>query len=83
VNDQVFSDNTKSWSGDHCIDPELVPGVLFTNLTLSKEDAWIGDLAPTVLRLFDLTVPAYMDGSPLLNQSELEVLRNNEPKRIL
>jgi predicted AlkP superfamily phosphohydrolase/phosphomutase len=75
VNDRVFSDNTKSWSGDHCIDPQLVPGVLFTNLRLSKEDAWIGDLAPTILRLFDLAVPRYMDGSPLLSQSELEDLR--------
>ena len=23
---EVFSDNTKSWSGDHCVDPRLVPG---------------------------------------------------------
>ncbi|HUT83591.1 MAG TPA: alkaline phosphatase family protein [Thermodesulfobacteriota bacterium] len=75
VNDRVFSDNIKSWSGDHCIDPALVPGVLFTNLTMSKEEAWIGDLAPTILRLFDLKIPAYMDGSPLLNQSALETLR--------
>ena len=22
----VFDDNTKAWSGDHCIDPRLVPG---------------------------------------------------------
>ena len=26
-----FEDNTKKWSGDHIIDPELVPGVLFMN----------------------------------------------------
>jgi predicted AlkP superfamily phosphohydrolase/phosphomutase len=25
----IFSDNTKAWSGDHCIHPDLVPGVLF------------------------------------------------------
>jgi predicted AlkP superfamily phosphohydrolase/phosphomutase len=83
ANERIFSDNCKSWSGDHCIDPELVPGILFTNLTLSKKDAWIGDLAPTILRLFDLKVPAYMDGSPLLNQNELDDLRKSEPKRIL
>ena len=27
----VFSDNTKAWSGDHCIHPRLVPGILFSN----------------------------------------------------
>ena len=25
----VFSDNTKAWSGDHCVDPRLVPGRVF------------------------------------------------------
>src|SRR5262249_9290819 len=25
----LFSDNTKAWSGDHCVDPSVVPGVLF------------------------------------------------------
>lgn len=72
---RIFSDNLKSWSGDHCIDPSCVPGVLFTNFRFSREDAWIGDIAPTVLRLFDLKVPAYMDGKPLLNDQELEEVR--------
>ena len=27
----VFEDNLKPWSGDHCIDPRLVPGVFFCN----------------------------------------------------
>jgi len=75
VSDKVFSDNTKSWSGDHCIDPALVPGVLFSSVKLKKTEAWIGDLAPTILRLFDLKVPAYMDGKPLLSDAELEEFR--------
>ena len=29
--ESVFHDNTKAWSGDHCIDPSLIPGVLFCN----------------------------------------------------
>src|SRR5581483_72905 len=28
VSDQIFEDNVKAWSGDHCVDPRLVPGVL-------------------------------------------------------
>ena len=72
---KIFSDNLKSWSGDHCIDPSCVPGVLFTNFRFSREDAWIGDIAPTLLRLFDLQVPSYMDGKPLLNDAELGALK--------
>ena len=30
VPDLLVEDNTRKWSGDHCIEPSLVPGVLFT-----------------------------------------------------
>ncbi len=63
--DRVFHDNTKAWSGDHCIDPQLVPGVLFCNRLIAEEKPHIADLAPTVLELFGLRPPQYMDGRPL------------------
>ncbi len=31
VTAQVIEDNPKAWSGDHCVDPVLVPGVLFSS----------------------------------------------------
>ena len=62
----VFSDNTKAWSGDHCIHPALVPGVLFSNWNLNGNDAKIIDLAPTALDLLGVETPAYMDGKSLL-----------------
>ena len=31
IGPNVFEDNDKAWSGDHCVDPLLVPGVLFSN----------------------------------------------------
>ncbi|MAF64868.1 MAG: nucleotide pyrophosphatase [Planctomycetes bacterium] len=61
----VFSDNTKSWSGDHCVDPRLVPGVFWCNRPIDKADPELLDLAPTVLDLFGVEIPAYMQGSPL------------------
>ena len=64
--ERVFSDNVKAWSGDHCIHPDLVPGVLFSNRKLSTEDPSIVDLAPTTLELFGIRKPAYMDGKSLL-----------------
>ncbi len=61
----VFEDNVKAWSGDHCIDPRLVPGVFFCNRRVETDDPALIDIAPTALRLFGIEPPAYMDGRPL------------------
>jgi predicted AlkP superfamily phosphohydrolase/phosphomutase len=62
---EIFTDNTKSWSGDHCVDPRLVPGVLFSSRRIRSADPSITDLAPTLLTLFGVDVPAYMTGRAL------------------
>jgi predicted AlkP superfamily phosphohydrolase/phosphomutase len=63
----IFADNTKAWSGDHCIHPHLVPGILFSNRNLpGKEHANIVDLAPTALELLGVEPPSFMDGKSLL-----------------
>jgi predicted AlkP superfamily phosphohydrolase/phosphomutase len=64
VTHRVFEDNLKAWSGDHCVDPRLVPGVLFSNHKISVEKPAIVDVAPTLLKLFGLDLPAYLDGKP-------------------
>jgi predicted AlkP superfamily phosphohydrolase/phosphomutase len=61
----VFEDNRKPWSGDHCIDPRLVPGVFFCNRKIEEQEPSLIDIAPTALRLFGVEPPAYMDGRPL------------------
>jgi len=67
VDGTVFSDNTKAWSGDHCIDPRSVPGVVVSNRALGATDreSSITDIAPTVLDLFGIPAPRYMDGRSL------------------
>ncbi len=67
VNDQVYEDNTKAWSGDHCIDPELVPGVFFSNYPINTTDPSIVDIAPSVLSLYNVEIPGQMDGRPLFD----------------
>jgi len=62
---EVFEDNIKCWSGDHGVDPKLVPGVLFSNHKIKSANQQITDLAPTVLKLFGIPIPGYMDGNPL------------------
>ena len=66
VTRQVFEDNTKSWSGDHCVDPKLVPGVLLSNRQINTNTPDIKDMAPTVLNLFGVEIPSHMKGRPLI-----------------
>jgi predicted AlkP superfamily phosphohydrolase/phosphomutase len=61
---EVFHDNKKAWSGDHCVDPSVVPGVLFCNHTIESAAPRLLDVAPTVLDLFGVPIPDYMDGKP-------------------
>ncbi|MFH1944389.1 MAG: alkaline phosphatase family protein [Acidobacteriota bacterium] len=72
VNDILFEDNTKAWSGDHCIDPALVPGVIFSSLPLNTDTPHITDIAPTVLDLFGIDIPGQMDGKPFIEKSILQ-----------
>ncbi|MGD2113932.1 MAG: alkaline phosphatase family protein [Acidobacteriota bacterium] len=67
VSGPVFEDNVKAWSGDHCIDPRLVPGVFFCNREIDVEEPDIIDIAPTALELFDLRPPKHMEGKPLFD----------------
>jgi len=62
----IFEDNRKAWRGDHCVDPPLVPGVLFSNLKITAADPGIEDMAPTALSLFGVEAPAWMEGRPVI-----------------
>ena len=72
VSGPVFQDNVKSWSGDHCIDPRLVPGILFSSRKINAEDPALIDIAPSALRLFGLDPPDHMDGKPLFTSESFQ-----------
>ncbi len=67
VSAEIYEHNHKAWSGDHCVDPHLVPGVLFCNRNMDAADPGIEDLAPTTLSLFGVPAPAWMDGKRIFN----------------
>jgi predicted AlkP superfamily phosphohydrolase/phosphomutase len=71
VTDKVFHENARVWSGDHCVDSSLVPGVLFCNRDVATDDPSLIDIAPTILDLFGLEIPKYMDGAPLTWSADL------------
>ncbi|MDP6837388.1 MAG: nucleotide pyrophosphatase, partial [Planctomycetota bacterium] len=72
VSREVFSDNTKSWSGDHCVDPRLVPGVFFSNRKIDTDEPSLMDMAPTALDMFGVEVPKYMQGKLLFGRQTPE-----------
>jgi predicted AlkP superfamily phosphohydrolase/phosphomutase len=66
VSAELFEDNVKNWSGDHCMNPPDVPGVFFCNRKVEGEAVNIMDVGPTVLDLFGVPVPDYCDGKPVM-----------------
>jgi bisphosphoglycerate-independent phosphoglycerate mutase (AlkP superfamily) len=63
----LIEDNRSKWSGDHVVDPELVPGILFMNRPFRAEAASLVDLAPTILDALGIAVPPVLEGSSLLS----------------
>ena len=46
---RFISDNTSAWSGDHCMDPDGVPGILLTSRRLKKPAGSLQNLAAAIL----------------------------------
>ena len=81
VRGEIFADNLKAWSGDHCMHPSVVPGVLFSNRRLELEAPSIVDIAPTALRLFGLEIPQHFDGRPWKLSSPIETGEDPRSRR--
>jgi len=71
VNSSLFEHNPKAWSGDHCIDPRIVPGIFFCNHKINTKTPSIMDIAPTALEFFGLQVPNHIDGHSLIDVQNL------------
>jgi len=82
VNRIIFEDNKKAWSADHCLDPNLVPGILLSNLKLEAREPSIMDIAPTVMNLFGVKVPTYMNGKSLLAEESGKINKNEKNREI-
>jgi predicted AlkP superfamily phosphohydrolase/phosphomutase len=80
VNETVFEDNTKAWSGDHCIDPRLVPGIFFSTQKINTDSPSIMDIAPTAFTLFGLEIPPHMDGNSLIDTEDDHVNQKKDIK---
>jgi predicted AlkP superfamily phosphohydrolase/phosphomutase len=63
VPESILVANLKKWSGDHCAsDIEDTAGFLVSNRKVVQSDPSILDVAPTLYDLFDVEIPAEIDG---------------------
>ena len=69
VTGSAIIDNTRSWSGDHCMDPRQVPGILFSTIPFAKTRPALIDMAPSILELFGIQTPGHMTGSSIFKES--------------
>jgi predicted AlkP superfamily phosphohydrolase/phosphomutase len=66
VSNVLIEDNRRKWSGEHLIDPVLVPGVIFVNKKINLDNPSIIDISVTILDLFSIAKPDEMQGKNLL-----------------
>ena len=58
----ILEDNAQKWSGDHCMAPEVIPGVILTNRKIKAEAPALYDLTATILDVFGIDKPKDMIG---------------------
>jgi predicted AlkP superfamily phosphohydrolase/phosphomutase len=65
VGEELFSDNTRMWSGDHAFTRDQVPGIFFCNRKIKEKDPGLIDISPTVLAAFGIEKPGFIEGRDL------------------
>ena len=62
----VFLDNHSPWSGDHCMDYRLVPGILVSNRRITSQTPSLADLTVSLLDEYGITPPRELIGKDVL-----------------
>lgn len=66
ISEEMLEDNVQRWSGDHVLDPELVPGVLFMNRSFDTRLVSLLDMAPSILAALGVEPGPEMEGRSLV-----------------
>jgi len=65
VSQELTGANRDKWSGDHCIDRSLVPGILLSNKPIRAASPALEDVTASVLAEFASPKPEEMSGEPV------------------
>ncbi len=61
----ILEDNRDPWIGDHCVDPQRVPGSLLANQSIRLQDPTLADITVTILAQFGIRPNPEMRGRPI------------------
>lgn len=61
----IIEPNTEKWSGDHCMAPEVIPGILLANRKIVLRFPALYDLTATILEIFGIKKPKDMIGQSI------------------
>jgi len=62
---EVIADNTSRWSGNHLMDPQVVPGILLSNRKIAQDGHELTDVTMTILALYGLPANPGMSGTSI------------------
>ena len=65
VTPEVIADNRSRWSGNHLMDPEVVPGILLSNRKVVGEGHNLVDVTATILAWYGLPLNEGMSGKSI------------------
>ena len=63
---EISEINERKWSGDHCVDPVHVPGIVLSNQQIKAQSPDLRDIPATVLARFGVPRPRGMQGRTIL-----------------
>lgn len=63
---EIIEPNTEKWSGDHCMSPEIIPGILVTNRKIRARSPALHDLTATIMDFFGIEKPPEITGKSIL-----------------
>jgi predicted AlkP superfamily phosphohydrolase/phosphomutase len=66
ITKEVFADNMDRWSGDHCMDPAVCPGIFFASEKIKADAPALYDVTATILSLYGIEKPKEMIGKNIL-----------------
>jgi predicted AlkP superfamily phosphohydrolase/phosphomutase len=65
VTEEVIEDNTSRWSGNHLMDPEVVPGIVLANRKIAGDGHDLTDVTTTILAWYGLKPNPGMTGTSI------------------
>jgi len=64
----LLEDNDREWSGDHCMDARVVPGVILSTRAMTAATADLRDLSASILDYFAIERPPAIEGRSVFRQ---------------